>query len=355
MKKILVLLAAVAMVASFTLPAMAADWGFYGSARMSTFWDDDDKEVTGALFDDEDLTWGLQGNSRIGARVKAGDIGGRFEYGTGINLRLLYGTWNFGAGTILVGQDYTPINVFYSNQVYAGDTDLLPYGGIYDGRVPQLKLMIKGFQLCQSQPSTGAVTGIPFAAENDTTIPEISASYDFAFGPLKVKLLGSYGSYDVADTATDREYSVDSYFYGLGLQAGFGPFTIAGNVWGAQNQNSMGMWTAGNTWATPAWNAATNNIDDVDDFGFYLLVNFKVNDMLTLEAGYGYAEHELDQAGGWEDDVASWYLQCTINIAKGFFVVPEIGQVDYKDRDIAGVSVDQGDTTYFGAKWQINF
>jgi len=36
MRKLLVLLSAVAFVVAFTVPAMAADWSFYGSARMST-------------------------------------------------------------------------------------------------------------------------------------------------------------------------------------------------------------------------------------------------------------------------------------------------------------------------------
>lgn len=45
----------------------------------------------------------LHGNSRIGARVKVSDsVNGRFEYGAlnGVNLRILWGEWNFGAGSL---------------------------------------------------------------------------------------------------------------------------------------------------------------------------------------------------------------------------------------------------------------
>jgi len=97
MKKLLVLLAAVAFVVAFTVPAMAADWGFYGSARMATFMNDVTPAAP-ATQSDDDLLWDLQGNSRIGASVKAGAIGGLFEYGSTPNLRQLYGTWNFGGG-----------------------------------------------------------------------------------------------------------------------------------------------------------------------------------------------------------------------------------------------------------------
>jgi len=83
MKKLLVLLAAGAFVLGLTLPAMSADWSFYGSSRLSTFFDSDSEEVNVTGYDDDDLTWSLQGNSRIGARVKAGNIGGGFEYGHG--------------------------------------------------------------------------------------------------------------------------------------------------------------------------------------------------------------------------------------------------------------------------------
>ncbi|MGD1969877.1 MAG: hypothetical protein PVI32_12975, partial [Desulfobacterales bacterium] len=39
MKKIILLIAAIALIAS---PAMAVDWNFYGSARMATFYDSRD-------------------------------------------------------------------------------------------------------------------------------------------------------------------------------------------------------------------------------------------------------------------------------------------------------------------------
>ena len=101
MRKLLIVLTAIAFVAAFTVPAMSAEWGFYGSVRMSTFMDNVSEEATGTTFSDDDLTWDQQGNSRIGARVKAGAISGRFEYGISdakASLRLLNATWNYGLG-----------------------------------------------------------------------------------------------------------------------------------------------------------------------------------------------------------------------------------------------------------------
>jgi len=82
MKKLFVLFAAAGLLVAFAGSAIAADWGFYGSMRFQTFWESDSKDVQGT-FSDDDLTWEYMssGTTRIGANVKAGDIGGRFEYG----------------------------------------------------------------------------------------------------------------------------------------------------------------------------------------------------------------------------------------------------------------------------------
>jgi hypothetical protein len=153
MRKLIVVLSAAALVLAFTLPVMAqSEWSFYGNSRMWLEWADYDKEAPSnpglSGFDDEELTWTLQSNSRIGANVAAGDIGGRFEYGTGVNLRLLYGTWNFGAGTILAGQDYTPVQWVVSSQcgLGGGDCGFIGWGTYYTGRVPQIKLSMGGFR-----------------------------------------------------------------------------------------------------------------------------------------------------------------------------------------------------------------
>ncbi len=145
MKKLFVLFTALALVVAFTLPAAAADaasWAFYGSSRVSTFYEGVDKDL-----DTDNFSLGLQGNSRIGARVKNGAISGRFEYGTGVNTRLLYGSWDFGGGSFTVGQMYTPVNMFYSNQVFGSDTDLLNVGGVYGGRNAALRLSMGDFKV----------------------------------------------------------------------------------------------------------------------------------------------------------------------------------------------------------------
>jgi hypothetical protein len=371
MKKVLVLFASVVLVAAFTLPAAAADWSFYGSSRMSTFYVDRDKESFGGAFDDTDLTWDQQGNSRIGANVKAGDVVGRFEYGD-FSARLLYAEWDFGAGKLLVGQTYGPVNCFISNQVFGGDSDMLPYGGIYGTRNDMIRFRFGSFDVAflenegsagivpvATAASVGVVAGAPAVIpatagaaglDVDEDIPKLEARWNHTFGALFMEIAGGYQTFDVVDTGTDKEYSIDSYILYLCLKYSMGAFYINGDVYIGQNLANYGIWTVGAASAT--YNAATDDILDNDSFGWLLVGGFKVSDQISLEAGYGMAEHEPDIAGAQEDDVAAFYVQAVIGLAKGVMLVPEIGVIDFKD---SNTGTDQGKNTYFGAKWQINF
>jgi len=356
MKKLLVLLSAVAFVVAFTVPAMAAEkekktveerlaglekpavqWSFYGSSRMTTFFNDVEPEGGDS---DTDLAWDLQGNSRIGANVKAGDIAGRFEYGSGPNLRLLYGTWNFGGGTLEVGQDYTPVFSLISNQVaLGGDNDLVGYGGIYAGRKPMIQLSTGGLKVALVTPQTGNV--VAAATDADTTMPKLEASYTFKAGPVSLKPMFGYNSYSEENAAAS--YDIDSHVLGLQITAALGAAYVKGNVSMLSNGGSYGIIsTAG---SAPVYDAVNDAILDNDSMAYNLIAGFKASDAIGLEAGYGHTESELDNSNV-TDEADSYYIQAVIHLAKGIFIVPEVGKADHKD---------VSETTYYGAKWQINF
>jgi len=365
MKKILMFALAGLLVVAFTVPAMAAtktveerlvaleseaaEWNFFGSARMSTFFSEKNAAYTGTGFKDNDLGWDLQGNSRFGALVKAGDITGSFEYGTGINLRKLYGQWDFGGGSLLVGQTYTPCNAFYSNQVGGGDTDLLPYGGIYDGRHPMIRLKVGGFRFAAVKPGSDVLN----EDSVDTKIPKFEADYNFNAGPVSLKFLGGYNQYNTKDDATDNTYAITSWIAGGGVSFNAGPFYANGNIYYGQNLGPFGMWQQ-SVYDDPLWDGT--EYQNAKTVGYLGVVGFKVSDMLTFEGGYAHIESKADAAGvSYKDPAQSYYIQAVITIAKGFFIVPEVGVFDLKTVDAGAVSTDEGKDTYFGLKWQINF
>jgi len=363
MKKLFIIVAAMALV-SFATFTIAAEWNFYGQARFKTWREGYDKEFIGSAYDDDETTWDLAGNSRLGAVVKAGDIGGHIELGlygfTGyrvreqVRTRIACGTWNFGSGQLLVGQHYTPTFVPISNQVWGEDADLFGYGGMGGSiRNPMIQLTFSGFKIALVRPQVTAIAGM---ADTDTKLPKIEASYTAKFGPASFTAFGGYNSYAVVD-ATDKNYDMDSYLAGVAVKFGSGPLFVNGNIWMGNNVGLYGYnypLGVSSFMAGPAWIDPEDY--DVDYLGYALVVGFKMSDMVIFEAGYGAINSEANKGSNWEDDARSYYVNATINIAKGFFIVPEIGVIDKEDCKMGtSKSTEEGKMTYFGAKWQINF
>ncbi len=349
MKKLMVIVAALAMISG---SAYAADWNFYGSARVTTFYTDID--AAGVNNDSGNIDASLQGNARIGANVKVSDeLSGRFEYGASggnANIRLLYGTWNFGAGSFRVGQDYTPLYLPLSNQVYGSDNGLGGWGEPYPGRKAQLKLMFGGFDIALVTPNTNAWAAGAAVTAGEVKMPQIQAAYKLSQDNWNVALGAGYQTFDNA-----FDQSVASYVITGRAGITFAGVKLGAEVFGGQNVGNLVTMHVNKVNSVEAntglavYDVAGNVLDN-DAFGYEIVAGYTVNDMFAFEAGYGYAKTELDVVGvaGDKVDVASWYVQAPITLAPGVFIIPEIGQVDYKN-------TGADEITYYGAKWQINF
>jgi len=354
MKKLFVLCAAAIFVVAFTAPAFAAEWSFYGSARISSFWADQDfgdGAGPSGSGDDAGLYAGhafdIQGNSRIGANVKVSDnLTGRFEYGSTPNLRLLYGEYDFGGFKFGVGQDYVPLCMFYSNSAFGPDNNFLDVGGVYVGRDPMVWGKMGGFTVALVKPNVSLVTG---AVDTDVTIPAIMAKYTFKIAGLSLAAAGGYQTYKVVDAA-DNDDDVNAYMVALGASYNMGPLYIGADYWMGQNTGNLGQATFGFAPNISA-SADADGVLDNDSYGYLAVVGFKLSDMLYFEGGYGFASGDLDDAAK-KDETSGYYVQAQISLAKGVLLVPEIGYYDLKD-DAKGA--DQGDVTYYGLKWQISF
>jgi hypothetical protein len=395
MKKLMVVLFAALLLVAFSAPAMAqlsgssTQWGFYGSARMFTAYVSKDANTPTGLFgapgnaravggaptyDDEDIAWQLQDNSRFGVNVAAGNITGQVEMGNdpsgdnfeAIRLRIIKGTWNFGPGSLKVGQDYTPLFFPISDQcgVIGGDCGLIFWGTLYVGRVPQLTLTMGGFQFSLMSPARAANGGIPAhnytantgftAVEYDTNLPKIEASYTFNLGPVALFLGGGYKTHDMVG-ATDNEESVDSFILTAAVKAAFGPFYINGQIYYAENPGDYGA-TQDNLFTRAVYWGA--DLHDVESWAGAIVAGFKITDAMKLEAGIGAISNSLDTAAGVESEqmTVAYYIQFMWSPVKNVFIVPEFGLVDYNDLERTGTAdEDLGAGWYLGIKWQINF
>jgi hypothetical protein len=392
MRKLMVV---VALLVLFTGSAIAADWNFYGSARVNTTYTkfDNDPFTSAAAAlglasgtDTKNYEQNLYGNARIGAKIKVSDeLTGQFEYGAlgGVaNLRILWAEWNFGAGSLGVGQNYTPLLFPYSNQTYSidgfnkGDHNMSTFGMLYGSRKSQLRLKMGGFQIALVEPKTtisydAATTGVSTVASiapgREVKIPSIQAKYKYDFDNGHIAAAGGYQKFDINGTAAD--YSVTSYIVGVGGRLDFGGLYLKGNVWGGQNVGNMADILVNGAIFSDAANAAAKTLEgdgfglaqyhsaaaggaetltDRDAYAALIVVGYAIRKGLYLEAGYGHVETELDTVAAVKDDADTYYIQSTIFLAPGVFLTPEVGRVDMRQDG-------QPDATYFGIKWQVNF
>lgn len=354
MKKLLIIFAVLCLAA----PAMAADWNFYGNFRMATWWVDDDYDENIDGYDgDADLQWENGGNSRIGANVQANDqIGGGFELGfdgSDMYARKIFGTYTFGGGSqLLIGKTYTPTAMFYSNSVYGGDGDLLGLGEYYDGRQDMIQWKMGGFKVALIEPATSGLND----PVTNVTLPKIEASYAFKGDAFFLDIIGGYQTYEL-DGAGLGTADVDAYIGILGGGVNLGALYAKAQAHFGQNLGdfgSAGPYVTGDLDVTTgavvdpvAW-----EVVDTEAMGGLVVVGFNASEMLTFEGGVGYQSYEVDADNAPTETLMQYYLNATINIAPGFFIVPEVGMVTY-DPDVDGAP--EPERFYFGAKWQINF
>lgn len=374
MKKLI----AVLLVLLFAAPAMAAEWSFFGSQRMATFYVDRDygdfnrQGVLDGPGDDDDwgLQWNFQGNSRVGARVKADKVGGFIELALtatnggdggdgGVNTRRAFGTWKFADNaTLKVGKDYSPVTEFISGQVFDSDAGLLGIGNFYGRRPSMLGLNIGALELALITNALNVPGGSginPAGSDLDWNIPKMEAAYTLKMDAFYLRPFAGFQYFKVSEdtSALDDDLDIYSYVLGLGGMANIGAFRIGGQFsWGVNWANAG--WASGRN-ASLSSSAILRGDSDVDDstsMMAMLVAGLKFSDTVNFEVGAGYRSDEPDVSGTDEDESWEAYGQVVLTLAPGVFLVPELGYIDFMD-DTAGN--DQGSQFYAGAKWQINF
>jgi len=371
MKKLIIIFAALAMVAAFTASAMA-EATLYGSARFNTYSVKTDKEWNGTNFDDRDTQWRMGNLSRFGAIFKGDTVGGRFELDARTNqpddntngassvgsmrLRLLYGTWNFGSGELLFGQNY-PLYNFAISSVAFTTGGLQQWGGVAyaNPRVSQIRFTFGDFKVAFLVPvtkhgGTGPSLGT-YNSDVDTTLPKIEAEYDLKMDPMSFQLVGGWQSYDAVNAADDSK-SVSSWVIAGAGKVHFGPAYVNLALSYRVNGGNYGVWTAVDENAT----FVNGDFQDTKTFGGAAALGYKVNDMITLEASAGYLSADYDNQGSREDTARSYGLLAQIHLAPGVLIQPEFVVLDKdKVKNAAGAETEQGQETAIGVWWKIDF
>jgi hypothetical protein len=331
MKKLVLALAAVAMIAT----PVFADVTPYGSARVAAFYLDSDAsflgDTPGTSVTRLDLA--LQSNTRFGIKANTGDVTGRIEIGLrGANyVRLAYGTVKLGAGTLLVGQSYTKYTKF-SNQVLNNDQGFIGYGALYDGRQPQITYtMDNGLYFSM-------IRNANLAADGDL-IPKLNVGFANKAGNFSYNVGAAFSQFEV--NATD---DATNYFVYINGDAKFGEFNLGYGAHYGQNIGSYGILDRSGA-STFVAGAAGG-----DSTGYGLMLDASIK---GFSFGIGYTADDSDATAAVDtDDQMSYYVNYTVQVAKGFMIVPEFAVIDNGD-DATGA--DEGSAYAFGAKLQMDF
>jgi len=336
---------------------------FYGSMRMSTFYSDAD---TGPGADDQAFKVDLQANSRLGASFNRDKLTGLYEFGldddSAVITRKFYGVYDLGWGSLLVGQN-NPIfgNMFYSNQVFSDDLDLCGWGAIFETRLPQVKLKVKGLEIAlikdKSSSALNAATGSGNSGDVDVLMPKVEVGYHIDQPGFFADVFGGAFSFKVQDITLNSvafgDETVNCWVAGVGGGLKLNPAYVRAQVYYAQNGKNFGIIHQD---AVGAQFDATGDVVNETNAGTHLVVGSKVG-TCTVEAGFGYAYSQLDDpVGTYGDDkntCMSYYLNAVVPVYGSFFIVPEVGVLDYKDNSFG--NDEKKITRYIGAKWQVDF
>jgi hypothetical protein len=378
MKKLIAIL----VVLMFAVPAFAADWAFYGSERIGSWYTERSYPGTAGNTsgqgDDAATQWYFQGNSRLGAKVKADKVTGQIELALGqggdggdtaVATRRAYGVWKWSDNAGLkVGKDYSPVTDFISNQWFDADNDLLGTGNFYGRRPAGVTLILGGLEIAALTPTYGdlnttatGINGIAAAQtpDPDSYIPRFEASYELKLGAGYIKPFGGFQYYTVksgSSTVVTDTLDVWSWLLGVSTSWNIGAFSIGGQLSYGMNEGNVNGWSNGynNRSSGSAYLKGGDDISDVYTLQAMIVPAIKFTDTLRFEAGFGYRQDNADGASGFSAKDEAWvaYLQALITMAPGVYLAPEVGYIDYMD-GVNGNS--QGYQWYAGLKWQIDF
>jgi len=355
MRKLFILFAAVAFVFAFTAPAKA-DVAISGYIAFQTYMEDIDE--VDPTKDTSDLNWDKDNIcSRLTLSFKDGPFGGLVELRsfTANMVRHWWGTWNFGAGTLGIGQFWTPdFNPIGSDKYGCGAMSGLGAGGSV--RQPQIQLQFGNFKISGATPSTGVPTGLPAGyTDTETGMPKLMASYNLNVAMVGLKFFGGYNSVDARAPATDATISVDSYMLGVNATLGFGPLTIKAQVWTAENPTEYGT-GGGPADGYLAATATGTTINDVGYMAYGINLAYKVNDAWTVTGGYTTAESDrTDGAVETTDPTSQFHVNATWRVAKNVYISPEYIVFDRDDIEVGTTTTKQTKDSRFGVYWRIKF
>lgn len=307
---------------------------------------------------DDNFLYGIQGNSRIGVRLKVGNFSGQVELGaveatlynrsTGSNvgLRQAWGAYSFGnAGALLAGKTDTPTAMGgFISDIMDTDGGLNGFGGSTTGsRRFQIQYNVAGLSIAliendmaySIKDSNASGPNVSGYTDGGETIPRLGLSYTYKNPSLLVKVAATYSALNgtinapVSDT---RWATVHAFGVALGLK----PTFMDGKMWLSvlarygMNEELYGEAKTVYNGGLMAHSSIGNyvgvqedgTVDNVQRAAVALELGYNVNDMIAVIVGGGY-QHSMIDALTYDVGSYAVFLQAPIKISGNFALIPQ--------------------------------
>jgi len=338
-------------------------WSFYGQVRIEDFYVKNDDiagsydylkygTVNGSSFD-------LISSSRFGADVKHGNYGAKVEFGldddaNAVSTRYIYAYYDFSKDTrLLIGKDNMPTKANISKQIFNNDIALNQFAPISNNRRTQIKLMSHGFQLALlEQHAKALVPGAPSDGALKEYFPKIEVAYRYENNIIWTQVYCGFQNYQIQTAVKD--YNINAYLAGISGGVKIDNIYINAAFITAQNAGQYGFSSLiqGSDKPNDAF-IEGGVVKDQHVYGTSMVIGFKPNKRLRLEAGAGYVNKSSERnVAIYHDESFGGYIQAPFTITKGWVVTPEVAYYDFK-KDMLGK--EQGSMWYAGFNSTIFF
>lgn len=305
---------------------------------------------------DDNFLYGIQGNSRIGVRLKVGNFSGQVELGaveatlygrptgsdvSNVGLRQAWGAYSFGnAGALLAGKTDTPTAMGgFISDIMDTDGGLNGFGGSTTGsRRFQIQYNVAGLSIALIENDMAYGPGVSYGhTDGGETIPRLGLSYTYKNPSLLVKVAATYSALNgtinapVSDT---RWATVHAFGVALGLK----PTFMDGKMWLSvlarygMNEELYGEAKTVYNGGLMAHSSiskyvyvgvqADGTVDNVQRAAVALELGYNVNDMIAVIVGGGY-QHSMIDALTYDVGSYAVFLQAPIKISGNFALIPQ--------------------------------
>lgn len=299
---------------------------------------------------DDNFLYGIQGNSRIGVRLKVGNFSGQVELGaveatlygpkgSNVGLRQAWGAYSFGnAGALLAGKTDTPTAMGgFISDIMDTDGGLNGFGGSTTGsRRFQIQYNVAGLSIALIENDMAYGPGVSDGyTDGGETIPRLGLSYTYKNPSLLVKVAATYSALNgtinapVSDT---RWATVHAFGVALGLK----PTFMDGKMWLSvlarygMNEELYGEAKTVYNGGLMAHSSISNyvvvqadgTVDNVQRAAVALELGYNVNDMIAVIVGGGY-QHSMIDALTYDVGSYAVFLQAPIKISGNFALIPQ--------------------------------